>query len=57
MAEIRGRVMTIPHYCYDEGDDLPQFLIGKIAGNGNRNRLANFVNSRNLDTSLRQSAR
>jgi hypothetical protein len=40
MAEIRGRVMTVPHYCYDEGDDLPQFLIGKIAGNGNRTRMS-----------------
>jgi hypothetical protein len=42
MAEIRGRVMTIPHYCYDEGDDLPQFLMGKIAGNGNRTRMASL---------------
>jgi hypothetical protein len=34
--------MTIPHYCYDQGDDLPQFLIGKSAGNGNRTHFLRF---------------
>jgi hypothetical protein len=42
MAEIRGRVMTFPHCCYDNESDLPRIFIGKLAGNGNRTRMASL---------------
>jgi hypothetical protein len=31
--------MTLPDNCYDLLADLPQFVIGKLAGNGNRTRI------------------
>jgi hypothetical protein len=34
--------MTLPHYCYDSASNFPGIIIGKLAGNGNRTRMASL---------------
>ena len=42
MAEIGGSVMTFRLFCYDYTVNPGPFFIGRIAGNGNRTRMASL---------------